>query len=64
MGREDDEHPLPPGPWDPHIRRALEQIYVLGPHPEPWRRHDAERFFDLPPGVFENDPRNSLRKTS
>ena len=48
VGREDDEHPLPPGPWDPHIRRALEQIYVLGPHPEPWRRHNAERFLSHP----------------
>ena len=35
-GREDDEHPLPPGPWDPHIRIALEQINAFGPHPEPW----------------------------
>jgi hypothetical protein len=25
-GREDDEHPLPPGPWDPVIRRALEKM--------------------------------------
>ncbi len=37
-GREDDEHPLPPGPWDPVIRVALERINVFGPHPEPWRR--------------------------
>lgn len=36
-GREDDEHPLPPGPWDPVIRVALERINVMGPHPEPWR---------------------------
>ncbi|HEY8034320.1 MAG TPA: hypothetical protein VIF37_01880 [Methylobacter sp.] len=36
-GREDDEHPLPPGPWDPVIRIALERINVFGPHPEPWR---------------------------
>ncbi len=36
-GREDDEHPLPPGPWDPVIRVALERINVFGPHPEPWR---------------------------
>jgi len=36
-GREDDEHPLPPGPWDPVIRVALERINVLGPSPEPWR---------------------------
>lgn len=36
-GREDNEHPLPPGPWDPVIRVALERINVFGPHPEPWR---------------------------
>ncbi|MGH8556381.1 MAG: hypothetical protein ACRESZ_02740 [Methylococcales bacterium] len=36
-GREDDEHPLPPGPWDPVIRVALERINVFGPHPEPWK---------------------------
>lgn len=35
-GREDDEHPLPPGPWDPVIRIALESINVFGPQPEPW----------------------------
>lgn len=29
-GREDDEHPLPPGPWDPVIRVALERINVSG----------------------------------
>lgn len=29
-GREDDEHPLPPGPWDPIIRVALERIRVRG----------------------------------
>ncbi len=36
-GREDDEHPLPPGPWDPVIRLAVERYSVFGPHPEPWR---------------------------
>jgi hypothetical protein len=35
VGREDDEHPLPPGPWDPIIRKVAKR--VLGPHPEPWR---------------------------
>ena len=35
-GREDDDHPLPPGPWDPGIRVALERINIFGPHPEPW----------------------------
>jgi hypothetical protein len=36
-GREDEEHPLPPGPWDPIIRVALERLSVFGPQPEPWR---------------------------
>jgi len=36
-GRDDDDHPLPPGPWDPVIREALERTFVLGPLPEPWR---------------------------
>jgi len=35
-GREDDEHPLPPGPWDPVIRVALERVRAFGPRPEPW----------------------------
>ena len=34
VGREDDEHPLPPGPWDPIIRKVAKR--VLGPSPEPW----------------------------
>lgn len=40
VGRDDDEHPLPPGPWDPVIRASLEQTYLLevsGPWPQPWR---------------------------
>jgi hypothetical protein len=48
-GREDDDHPLPPGPWDPVVRSALSNISasglqllrtrrsVFGPRPEPWR---------------------------
>lgn len=36
-GREDEDHPLPPGPWDPVIRVALERMNVFGPHPDPWR---------------------------
>jgi hypothetical protein len=36
-GRADDEHPLPPGPWDPVVRVALERINVFAPHPEPWK---------------------------
>lgn len=35
VGREDDEHPLPPGPWDPVIRKVAKKIF--GPGPEPWR---------------------------
>ena len=35
-GREDDEHPLPPGPWDPVIRVALDRVSAFGPRPEPW----------------------------
>src|SRR6187549_3463707 len=31
-----DGEPLPPGPWDPIIRQALDKVY--GPFPEPWRR--------------------------
>ncbi len=27
----------PPGPWDPLIRNALEQINAFGPRPEPWK---------------------------
>jgi hypothetical protein len=42
-GREDDEHPLPPGPWDPVIRVALEQIQSFGPRPEPWKIGHADR---------------------
>ncbi len=34
-GREDDEHPLPPGPWDPVIRKVARR--VSKPTPEPWR---------------------------
>jgi hypothetical protein len=37
VGREDDDHPLRPGPWDPVIRAAIRETFVLGPHPEPWR---------------------------
>ncbi len=40
-GREDDEHPLPPGPWDPVIRVALQQVDSFGPSPEPWRVFDS-----------------------
>jgi hypothetical protein len=50
-GRQDDEHPLPPGPWDPVVRLALDKVQafgqraqhmrsyqaVYGPQPEPWK---------------------------
>ena len=35
VGRENDEHPLPPGPWDPVIRKVGKKIF--GPQPEPWQ---------------------------
>ena len=35
VGREDEEHPLPPGPWDTIIRKVSKRFF--GPHPEPWR---------------------------
>lgn len=38
QGREDDDHPLPPGPWDPVIRTALERVISFGPLPDPWVR--------------------------
>ena len=47
-GREDDEHPLPPGPWDPVIRVALERINVFGPRPEPWRSIESVFGFPVP----------------
>lgn len=36
-GREGDDQPLPPGPWDPVIRVAIERNNFFGPQPEPWR---------------------------
>lgn len=41
--RPDDEHPLPPGPWDPVIRVALERLPDFGPGPDPWRYLNAAR---------------------
>jgi hypothetical protein len=36
QGREDDDHPLPPGPWDSEIRAALDRVTSFGPLPDPW----------------------------
>jgi hypothetical protein len=38
QGQEDDDHPLPPGPWDPVIRTALERVISFRPLPDPWIR--------------------------
>ena len=56
VGREDDEHSLPPGPWDPLIRAALERISVFGPHPEPWRVLGPEIPWRTPGSVFGPRP--------
>jgi len=42
-GREDDEHPLPPGPWDPVIRVALQQLRFVDPRRELSRSAGPER---------------------
>ncbi len=42
-GREDDEHPQPPGPWDPVIRVALEHIRLFGFTDEPWQVSGKDR---------------------
>jgi hypothetical protein len=39
-GREDDDHPLPPGPWDPVVRVAMKWVAVMG-FPVPWRFADS-----------------------
>lgn len=40
-GLEDPDNPLPPGPWDPVIKIALEKVgiagTVFGPSPQPWK---------------------------
>src|SRR5262245_45689431 len=35
-GYEDPDNPLPPGPWDPYIRKAMREL-IAGPVPDPWR---------------------------
>jgi hypothetical protein len=42
-GREDDEHPSPPGPWDPVIRVGLEQLRFSVPRREPSSSVGPER---------------------
>jgi hypothetical protein len=61
-GREDDQHPLPPGPWDPVIRVALEQIRFFDPRPEgriagPERSHSRTTQPVVNP---MSDPRNAV----
>jgi hypothetical protein len=57
-GREDDEHLLPPGPWDPVIRVGLEQLRFFGPSPER-RIAGSERSRTAEPVVNPmSDPRN------
>jgi hypothetical protein len=53
-GYPDDEHPSPPGPWDPVIRGALETRSVFGPHPEPWDGN-LRRFSSRMRGSFFGD---------
>lgn len=37
VGYPDPDHPTPPGPWDPYIRKALARLgLMVGPTPEPW----------------------------
>lgn len=64
-GRPDDDHPLPPGPWDPVVRLALEKIQsfghraqhlrsyqgVYGPSPEPWKAQLAHILAHHPEAV-------------
>jgi hypothetical protein len=64
-GREDDDHPLPPGPWDPVIRVALQSLAVgpqpvpwrtLGPSPEPWKVIAASILATRPGAEVELNP--------
>lgn len=55
-GREDDEHPVPPGPWDPVIRAALERITVFGPLPDPWKAFGPGIPWLTPESVFGPRP--------
>lgn len=56
-GREDDEHPAPPGPWDPVIREALKPLLAFGPQPDPWRFHGpGTQPWRIVPPVFGPHP--------
>ncbi len=55
-GREDDEHPLKPGPWDPVIRLALERMAALTPMVSPMlARHSSGSIFGSHP-----EPRKAI----
>lgn len=42
-------NPQPPGPWDPVIRKAFNQIrWQFGPHPEPWGTSVANLLNQVP----------------
>jgi len=65
-GREDDEHPSPPGPWDPVIRVALEQLRYSGPQREPSSSVGPERTYSRSAdasGTQRFDPRNVIFQT-
>jgi hypothetical protein len=64
-GREDDDHPLPPGPWDPVIRAALQSLTfrpqtnpwrTFGPSPEPWNVIAASILGTRPGAEVELNP--------
>lgn len=42
----DPDNPMPHGPWDPYIRRALQR---MGPSPEPWKAINRYSFTELNP---------------
>ncbi len=64
-GRDDDDHPLPPGPWDPVIRVALQNLTfrpetnpwrTFGPSPEPWNVIAASILGTRPGAEVELNP--------
>src|SRR4051794_4704387 len=60
-GREDDQHPLSPGPWDPVIRVGLEQLRFFDPRREPSSSVGSELTYSRsadPSGNPTFDPRN------